>query len=488
MPLKELPPFLEEWAYESLLEDILSYFPDSYGKEQGEFAFNIASPIAVKLSEALQQTANEILLRAFAMTSYGPYLEMKLLESGTEKRRGERSTVSLFVTGRQGTTFSVGNIVSTLEDENREAVEFRVTETTVIGETKETFVPLEAVEIGTNGNVPANTIEVLVTPITGVTSLTNIEAATGGVNEESDEAYLERHLQRARERLTSGNDAQYRSWANEVDGVGRAIVKRRKYGRGTVSIAIVDNEGNPADRSLLNRVQDYIAPGYKININDPEVKLDTDISIPLTINEEGYWFVKASVRIEDEDATGDIIKIYFTDSEDKILKSSLLSEEEATYILNVNDVQEREMVFYFVADSKENNQVKIEPLLETEVYFRLEYIQSVFDDEEHDGVAPVDHRVFIERAETSSLIITATVQLSGISIEKAISEFSKGLDDYLSELIKNEETKIVRTVIGGILSNVGGVTDYEQLLLNGESENIIIDTQQIPKIEVILSE
>lgn len=54
-------------------------------------------------------------------------------------------------------------------------------------------VPIRAIELGNTSNVLANTITTIVNPLTGVTSVTNATATTGGANVETDEAFRARY-------------------------------------------------------------------------------------------------------------------------------------------------------------------------------------------------------------------------------------------------------------------------------------------------------
>ena len=73
-----------------------------------------------------------------------------------------------------------------------EAVEFQTLRTVTFTENETMDLAVEAVTPGVSGNVPANTITIMASPINGVTAITNSEKTSGGAEEENDEDYYER--------------------------------------------------------------------------------------------------------------------------------------------------------------------------------------------------------------------------------------------------------------------------------------------------------
>ena len=73
-----------------------------------------------------------------------------------------------------------------------EAVEFQTLRTVTFAENETMDLAVEAVIPGVSGNVPANTITIMASPINGVTAITNSEKTSGGAEEENDEDYYER--------------------------------------------------------------------------------------------------------------------------------------------------------------------------------------------------------------------------------------------------------------------------------------------------------
>lgn len=117
----------------------------------------------------------------------------------------------------------------------------------------------QAYNHGVSGNVPANTITIMASPINGVTAITNSEKTSGGAEEENDEDYYERiHAEFQDSQFYVANDADYIKWAKEVPGIGDCIVEPAVEGPGTVGLILVDSNGQPASSTLVTAVYNHI--------------------------------------------------------------------------------------------------------------------------------------------------------------------------------------------------------------------------------------
>lgn len=124
----------------------------------------------------------------------------------------------------------------------------------------EVVVPIECANTGSLGNVAANTVTKFINKPTGIEFVTNLEAISGGTDEEDDEAY------RARLRdLMTNNYGKvtvhgYRQTCEAVDGVRSATVVRSDNVRSNlIYIYIVAESGNGIPNAdLIQKVQDAI--------------------------------------------------------------------------------------------------------------------------------------------------------------------------------------------------------------------------------------
>ena len=119
-----------------------------------------------------------------------------------------------------------------------------------------------AEEPGAAWNVAIGAITVMPVQIAGVEMVSNVNAASGGADAESDEALRERFYDTLRHPSNGGNIYAYRQWALSVEGVGRAMVFPTPEGPNTVEVCIVDRNGTMPTEDLIAEVQDVIDPNH----------------------------------------------------------------------------------------------------------------------------------------------------------------------------------------------------------------------------------
>lgn len=138
---------------------------------------------------------------------------------------------------------------------------------------------------GEGGNVPAGSIVEMVNPITNVTSLTNLVAATGGASTESTDSVRFN----APRSLTALNRvvtlADYGALALQVPSVGKANAEALVYSNVTVYIAPIG--GGAPTQSLLNDVVNYLNPlifaGVTLTAGSPSYA-GIDVSVTITVD------------------------------------------------------------------------------------------------------------------------------------------------------------------------------------------------------------
>jgi len=302
----ELPEFLQDVAYETILATLLAQVPDDVDKSQGSFIYDALSPVAVELTEAAIW-AQEVLRRGFAQTTFGQYLDLRAAEHGLTRKPAVKATGQVVFTGTPGIIIPAGTQVSTNGSETAPAVFFVTTEDSTIGSDGTVTVNIEAVESGTSGNVAAGAISLLAQPLHGVSSVNNAMPTSGGLDEESDESLLERLLLQVQYPPGTGNKYDYERWAKEVPGVGEAKCIPLWNGPGTVKVIITDSNGAPAGPELIQQVQEYIAPepgkgegkapiGASVTVEAPGV-VTVDINVTL-FYQPGYDPVAVKANLE----------------------------------------------------------------------------------------------------------------------------------------------------------------------------------------------
>ncbi|MCH5186486.1 MAG: baseplate J/gp47 family protein [Oscillospiraceae bacterium] len=289
-----------------ITEYLLSEISDNYDVSVGSFFYDILYPVAEKIY-LIQEDIAELAENSFALTAKGEYLDRKAAEQGLERKEAECAKGVVRITG------SRGEIVPKNAKMAADNILFKTEESAVIPESE--YVDLSAVCMtpGTGGNVKAGAINRFPVTLPGLTEVMNIEAFTGGYDEETDAELLERYLEKVSRPNASGNKYHYIGWAKEVAGVGGVNVIPLHAGAGTVKVIITDSENKPAGDELISKVKEHIEENRPIGADVTVVSasaLNIDISVALAAD--------ADVRSDIEDA----IRRYFANT---ALKKSYIS-------------------------------------------------------------------------------------------------------------------------------------------------------------------
>lgn len=273
----------ENQTYDAIMARLLAAVPDTLDKREGSFIWDALSPAALELAQLYIQL-DLVMQYGFAQTTYGQYLDYRAGEHGLARKEATKATGQVTITGSSGTVVPAGSLLAT-----GAGVQFETLAEVTIGETGSITTDVRAVEAGTRGNVPAATITVIPVSIAGVTAVTNMSSTTGGTDQETDAALLERLLEKVRTPATSGNVAHYLQWAKEVPGVGDAKVFPLWNGNGTVKIVIIDSNKQPAGAEIVANVAAYIEEVRPIGATvtvESATALDIDVIATLTLTPE----------------------------------------------------------------------------------------------------------------------------------------------------------------------------------------------------------
>lgn len=266
--MADLPLYLLDQTEENIMNRMLNKVPSDIDKSEGSFIWDAQAPVAFMLSEAALW-AQELLRRGFASTVASDHpdirsaeLDLRTAEHGITRREAVASSGSVVFTGKPGTTVPAGTYVATPADEGsgESSVEYVTISGVTLSDLGTGTAPIRAVMPGSNGNVPAGVIQLMMTSVSGVTSVTNSEPTRSGTDTESDQSLLERFYAKVRSQGTSGNKAQYMQWANEIAGVGGVEVAPLWKGPGTVGLYLIDTDKRAASQDIVNAVQQYIDP------------------------------------------------------------------------------------------------------------------------------------------------------------------------------------------------------------------------------------
>lgn len=497
---------------DDIRNEMLSQVSDDLDKTQGSYIWDSISPVAIKIAELLLEM-QEILKRAFVQYSYGEYLDLKAQEYGLQRKPATKATGSVIFEGNPGTTIPAGIVVSTEGDSSVEPVLFRTTEDAVIGDLGRAAANIEAIESGKQGNVPANSIILLGQYISGVTKVYNPSPTSGGTDVEDDESFRARILQAIRDVRTGGNVGDYKAWTLEVAGVGKVQVIPCKYGAGTVGIVFLDSNLEIPTDSIVEEVQNHIAPRYvytreaeDFTIEGSGVSIEDllddsgqsvvmsegtgKISLPLDFLEsEGVWEVKIRIKVDNNTSNNKLLRIYFVDSQGNIAYRTPLGEI-AEYTYRASDLN---TYYDYITVRFYNNKTytlyieRLQDDIQSVCSIDRVEIVSMFGKAIEASKVPVGASVYAEKPEAVPIDISCRLVLkSSVLLDGVKTVVEERIRNYFKE-IALEGIEVSYQYVGALILGVSGVYDVKDLRLNGGVGNIPLKKEQVPvlgKLEV----
>ncbi len=214
-----------------------------------------------------------LLTQATPSTATGKWLDMHASSVDLTRRQATKACGKVsFIRGEQSSSganipIAQGRIVRTLPDGAGQVYRYVTTADAVLQAGAESVdVPVEAEEYGAASNASAGQICELVTPVTGIASVSNPAGwlTEEGADEETDAQLRERYALQ-----WQGNNGctkyAYMAWALSVPGVTSvSVLDQHPRGQGTVDIVVRGSDVLPT-AALLEKVREAIAPNTPIN-------------------------------------------------------------------------------------------------------------------------------------------------------------------------------------------------------------------------------
>lgn len=257
--LDALKAALQAQDFDSLtpegVQDMLrAFIEDDLGLYAGEGGLLniILAPGAYVFWEGLQALRAQVPI-SFVDETSGAYIDKAAAGYGITRKPGTAAGVDVTFTGTAGASVPAGTICVTAD-----GLCFATDEALTLGEGGSGTVSATADEVGAVYNIPAGAVVSTQEAVTGVTGVTNTQAAVGGTDPESDAALFARLDAYRKTPPTSGNDRHYHQWALEVNGIGAAAVIRCWDGPGTVKVIVADMELWPVEEDKVDEVAAYI--------------------------------------------------------------------------------------------------------------------------------------------------------------------------------------------------------------------------------------
>lgn len=252
------PDFMDGTSADDIHRRMMAELPDDIDDMPCGFPYDMTRPTAIEKSELINFHLLRALMIAYPQYAWDEWLDLHGQQVHLTRHEAARATGVVTVTGSAGTELPAGTVFCTTATNDGPSIEFQSDADAVIPEGGSIDINVTAVEAGTNSNVKADTVILLMKPINNITSITNKDGITGGTERETDDDFYDRIAVEYSNSMTYlGNDTDYKRWAKEA-GAGDCIVDPAWKGPGTVRLVLVDGNGQPANKELINAVFNHI--------------------------------------------------------------------------------------------------------------------------------------------------------------------------------------------------------------------------------------
>lgn len=299
------PDFLLNTSTNDWLEKIKAILPSDIDLSEGNHTWNHTFPAALIAAELCEFILPEVLQLMIPAWSYGSYLDEHAKGRNIYRRAATAASGEITIAGTVGTVIPAGSLFATASVNDDPSVDYATTDAVTIPDTGSVTVTVRCTQTGIIGNTGAGTIVLVASKLTGITSVTNADAITGGTETETDDSLRQRvtEYDQGQGNSFTGCAADYKRWAESVAGVGEATVIPAQDDTGLVRIIITDANGSPANDELCQKVYDYIMQSDDRNSRLAPINAYLEVSPPATIN----IGISATVEL-DEGATIESVK------------------------------------------------------------------------------------------------------------------------------------------------------------------------------------
>ena len=238
----------QDRTFENIMRECLDAAPEGIDLRQGSIFYDAVASAALKISHFYADVATLFDL-VFITTSSGEYLDRRGQEFNVWRNQATPARYAYAYTGSRtpqpGEGFFQSGIFFTL----RQDLEIW----------PEPYLEADIPGTASNNIEPGSKATPMINMPAPSTSTfgTIIEP---GADTEDDESYRRRIMEKIAGPAENGNRQHYKTWAESIEGVGRARIIPLFAGPNTVMGVIIDTEGAPAAQTVIDRVQEYIDP------------------------------------------------------------------------------------------------------------------------------------------------------------------------------------------------------------------------------------
>lgn len=327
-----MPDFMEGTSVDEIHRRMMAELPDDIDDMPGGFPYDMTRPTALEKAELINFHLARAIMIAFPQSAWDEWLDLHGQQVHLTRHDAVCATGTVTVTGSAGTVLAAGTVFCTTATDDGPSIEFRSNEAATIPDAGSIDIEVTAVEAGTGSNVKADTVILMLKPINNITAITNKESITGGTERESNDDFYDRIAVEYSNSMTYlGNDTDYKRWAKEA-GAGDCIVDPAWKGPGTVRLVLVDGNGQPANKELLDAVFNHIvSPADRAARLLPTGCAELTCAAATTVKVD---YTCTGLIYDSEHTTAEEIASQFGE-----LVKALYGEAKANNVLRYNDVR-----------------------------------------------------------------------------------------------------------------------------------------------------
>lgn len=234
----------EDRTYEKIMEEALATAPPGVDVRAGGIFYDAIAGACFQIARYYADLSTAFDL-VFLTTSVDEYLDMKGSEYGVFRHPASSAIYEYTYAGTRPALgesfFSDGKYFVLIQRDNALCLEAEET-----GEGSGSVLPgTPAVPLKTIGGLTVSTFGAVVEP---------------GTNTEGDEDFRQRVREKIAGPAENGNRQHYKTWCEEVTGVGRARIIPFWDGENTVKGVLFGTDGLSAAEGVVERVQEYVDP------------------------------------------------------------------------------------------------------------------------------------------------------------------------------------------------------------------------------------
>ncbi len=255
-------------TYDEILEKMKQAFAQQAGYE-AEKNSDLEIRLQVLAGEIFSCIANMEWLKRqmLPQTAGGEYLTMHGAQRGLARKEAQAAAGSLTFSRTSALSYDLPVPAGTVCAVDKEdTARYVTTEEAVLkANTLSVTVKAKAKDGGRGGNTAVNTVQVMITPPSGIQAVTNGEAFTGGMDAEEDDVFRVRLLKSYANISNGTNAAFYRELAMKHPSVHSAGVVAKEDGVGTVSVYVASRGGVPSDE-IVQELQEQFDRERELNV------------------------------------------------------------------------------------------------------------------------------------------------------------------------------------------------------------------------------